>query len=55
MRYRKKFADLPFECKEAEMKGSYYAFLQSLDFVINWGVLEHALMLSGSKNALFFT
>ncbi len=23
--------------------------------ILFWGVLEHALMLGGSKNALFFT
>ncbi len=35
------------------LKGSYYALLQSLDFVL--GVLEHALMLGGLKIELFFT
>ncbi len=30
------------------LKGSYYALLQSLDFVLG-GVLEHALMIGGSK------
>ncbi len=36
------------------LKGSYYALLQSLDFVLGV-LLEHALMLGGSKIALFFT
>ncbi len=36
------------------LKGSYYALLQSRDFV--WGgVLEHAFMIGGLKIALFFT
>ncbi len=34
-------------------KGVLYALLHSLDFGL--GVLEHALMLGGSKIALFFT
>ncbi len=36
------------------LKGSYYALFQSLDYVLG-DVLEHALMLGGSKIALFFT
>ncbi len=40
--------------KDIDLKGSYYALLQSLDFVLG-DVLEHALMLGGLKIALFFT
>uniref|UniRef100_A0A673H082 ferroxidase n=1 Tax=Sinocyclocheilus rhinocerous TaxID=307959 RepID=A0A673H082_9TELE len=39
---------------ETIFTGSYYALLQCLEFVFG-AVLEHALMLGGSKNALFFT
>ncbi len=54
--YIHSIACLPFEVMMTPyyVKGTYYALLQNLDFF--WGgVLEDALILGGSKIALFFT